>query len=255
MVGLFFLIPVPSTRRVRRRSASFQLWRRRRVAACERRFRRAFLTKLRLERMDRPARRLRERGARLRGSPPRPRRSANRIPAVLPHSAAEIARQSLPTKFRFPDHEMERPLVGGTDASPAPFAFRRVAITPPDGFANSRRARADLVALRKSVTLQRAARGNALVCGRLQRGSFAPRTGLGDFRSGARSRSRLPLRPGRRRFCDGVFGDRALAARRGRSRARACRRRGHENREIGTPRHLDMRVDAQCYVRDNRPEY
>ena len=23
---------------------------------------------------------------------------------------------------------------GGTDASPAPFAFRRVAITPPDGF-------------------------------------------------------------------------------------------------------------------------
>ena len=44
---------------------------------------------------------------------------------------------------------------GGTDASPAPFAFRRVAITPPDGFANSRRARADLVALRKSVTLQR----------------------------------------------------------------------------------------------------
>ena len=35
-------------------------------------------------------------------------RSANRIPAVLPHSAAEIARQSLPTKFRFPDHEMER---------------------------------------------------------------------------------------------------------------------------------------------------
>ena len=47
---------------------------------------------------------------------------------------------------------------GGTDASPAPFAFRRVAITPPDGFADSRRARADLVALRKSVTLQRAAR-------------------------------------------------------------------------------------------------
>ena len=42
---------------------------------------------------------------------------------------------------------------GGTDASPALFAFRRVAITPPDGFANSRRARADLVALRKSVTL------------------------------------------------------------------------------------------------------
>ena len=39
-------------------------------------------------------------------------RSANRIPAVLPHSAAEIARQSLPTKFRFPDHEMERPKRG-----------------------------------------------------------------------------------------------------------------------------------------------
>ena len=35
-----------------------------------------------------------------------------RIPAVLPHSAAEIARQSLPTKFRFPDHEMERPKRG-----------------------------------------------------------------------------------------------------------------------------------------------
>src|SRR5271166_1028960 len=47
---------------------------------------------------------------------------------------------------------------GGTDASPAPFAFRRVAITPPDRFADTRRARADLVALRKSVTLQRAAR-------------------------------------------------------------------------------------------------
>src|SRR5271167_4672089 len=28
---------------------------------------------------------------------------------VLPHSAPEIARQSLPAKFRFPDHEMERP--------------------------------------------------------------------------------------------------------------------------------------------------
>ena len=32
--------------------------------------------------------------------------------AVLPHSAPEIARQSLPTKFRFPAHEMERPKRG-----------------------------------------------------------------------------------------------------------------------------------------------
>src|SRR5271165_7146898 len=35
--------------------------------------------------------------------------SANRIPTVLPHSAPEFARQSQPAKFRFPDHEMERP--------------------------------------------------------------------------------------------------------------------------------------------------
>src|SRR5271167_3321598 len=35
--------------------------------------------------------------------------SANRIPTVLPHSAPEITRQSQPAKFRFPDHEMERP--------------------------------------------------------------------------------------------------------------------------------------------------
>ena len=34
---------------------------------------------------------------------------ANRIPTVLPHSAPEITRQSQPAKFRFPDHEMERP--------------------------------------------------------------------------------------------------------------------------------------------------
>ena len=30
-------------------------------------------------------------------------------PTVLPHSAPEITRQSQPAKFRFPDHEMERP--------------------------------------------------------------------------------------------------------------------------------------------------
>src|SRR5208337_4672853 len=39
-------------------------------------------------------------------------RSANRILTVLPRSAPEIARQSLPAKFRFPDHKMERPKRG-----------------------------------------------------------------------------------------------------------------------------------------------
>jgi hypothetical protein len=34
-------------------------------------------------------------------------RSANRIPVVLPHSAPEFARQSLPAKFRFPGCTME----------------------------------------------------------------------------------------------------------------------------------------------------
>src|SRR5271165_4718843 len=33
----------------------------------------------------------------------------NRIPTVLTRSAPEFARQSQPAKFRFPDHEMERP--------------------------------------------------------------------------------------------------------------------------------------------------
>ena len=37
-----------------------------------------------------------------------------RIPTVLPHSAPEIARQSQPAKFRFPDHEMERPDLAAT---------------------------------------------------------------------------------------------------------------------------------------------
>ena len=81
---------------------------------------------------------------------------------------------------------------------------------------------------------------DAMVCGKFHRGSLAPRTGPGDFRSGARSRSRLPLRPGRRRFRDGLSGDRALAARRGRSRARARRRDGRrESRNWATsrPRH------------------
>src|SRR5208337_1475067 len=36
-------------------------------------------------------------------------RSANRIPTVLTRSAPEFARRSQPAKFRFPDHEMERP--------------------------------------------------------------------------------------------------------------------------------------------------
>ena len=76
----------------------------------------------------------------------------------------------------------------------------------------------------------------------------------GDFRSGARSRSRLPLRPGRRRFRDGLSGDRALAARRGRSRARDRRRDGGANREIEPSRDLDIWPDALRHVRDHRPE-
>ena len=54
-----------------------------------------------------------------------------------------------------------------------------------------------------------------MVYRKFRRGSHAPRTGGGNLRSGARSRSRLPLRPGRRRFRDGLFGDRPVAARRG----------------------------------------
>ena len=47
---------------------------------------------------------------------------------------------------------------GGTNASLVPPEFRRFAITPPDGFACSRRAQADPAALRKSAPPQRAAR-------------------------------------------------------------------------------------------------
>ena len=43
--------------------------------------------------------------------------------------------------------------VGGTDASPARLAFRRFAITPPDGIAASWRAPVVPVALRKSARL------------------------------------------------------------------------------------------------------
>ena len=37
------------------------------------------------------------------------RKMSHEVPTVLPHSAPEITRQSQPAKFRFPDHEMERP--------------------------------------------------------------------------------------------------------------------------------------------------
>ena len=49
-----------------------------------------------------------------------------------------------------------RPLVGRPVAG-APLAFPHFAITPPDDFAGSRRARADPAALRKSAPPQRAA--------------------------------------------------------------------------------------------------
>ena len=54
-----------------------------------------------------------------------------------------------------------------------------------------------------------------MVYRKFRRGSHAPRTCGGSLRSGARSRSRLPLRPGRRSFRDGLSGDRPVAARRG----------------------------------------
>ena len=46
---------------------------------------------------------------------------------------------------------------GGTDASPAPLAFPRFAITPPDGIAGSRHVQADPAAFRWSAPPQRAA--------------------------------------------------------------------------------------------------
>src|SRR5208337_5299723 len=96
-------------------------------------------------------------------------------------------------------------------------ARRRVAT----GFAGGRRRSSGL-------------RRDAMVYRKFRRGALASRTGPGDFRSGTGPRSRLSLRPGRRRFRGGLSGDRALAARRDRSRAKARRRDGQAHRGAGT---------------------
>ncbi len=91
-----------------------------------------------------------------------------------------------------------------------------------------------------------------MVCRQFHRRSRASRAGAGDLRSGARPRSRLSLRPGCRRFRDGLSVHRALAAWRARSRARACRQDDHSIRRLGTPCDLDLWDDAQADVRDCR---
>ena len=71
----------------------------------------------------------------------------------------------------------------------------------------------------------------------------------------ARSRSRLPLRPGRRRFRDGLFGDRpgGRSARLDRA-ARDRRRHGGANCEFKPSGDLDIWPDALRHVRDHRAQ-
>jgi predicted ATPase len=57
-----------------------------------------------------------------------------------------------------------------------------------------------------------------------------------------------------RHFRDGLSGDRALAARPGRSRPRDRRRDGEAHREIEPSRDLDVWPDALRHVRDHRPK-
>ena len=107
--------------------------------------------------------------------------------------------------------------------------------------------------LRDVETLARFARGgrgasglwrHPMVYRKFRRGAHAPRTGRGRLRSGARSRSRLSLRSGRRRFRDGLFGDRPVAARRGRSRRGDRRRDAARIAEFKPFGDLDLWPDA-----------